>query len=160
MWMTDANLSRLDDVQRELDAVKAERRRRQQALYDIHPPVSRASSPPPSSPLGRFRTTVHAVMCTNMLVSNEKGDGSLPLYRPETSVPRQLLTMAYVPRPDGLLSPCPSHFMGNHVDSLDLSPWDFSSAEATDSLWQINRRVYPSVTDTALPMSIRRRIVS
>lgn len=140
-------MSRLEDVQRELDAVKAERRRRQQALYDLHRPVSKASSPPFSSPSGRFpTTTAHAVMCTSRLAHGEEGDGSLsPPYRPETSIPRQLLSMAYVPRPDGLLSPCPSHFMGKHVESLDLSPWDFCSSQATDSLWQLNRRVCPSV---------------
>lgn len=133
-------MSRLEDVQRELDAIKAERRRRQQALYDIRPTVSHASGAPPSSSLGQLPATVRAVMCSNLLGSEGKGDESLPSYRPEIGVPRQLLTMAYVPRPDGLLSPCPGHFMGSLVESLDLSPWDFSSPEASDYLWQINRQ--------------------
>ena len=155
MWMADANMSRLEDVQRELDAVKAERRRRQRALYDIRSPVPHAPSPPPYSPLGRFTSAVRAVMFANMLAHDENGDDNLAPYRPETSVPRQLLTMAYVLRPDGHLSPCPDHFMGDHVESLDLSPWDFSSAEATESLWQKNRRVHPSVTDKRRPFHQR-----
>eukprot|EP00903_Cladosiphon_okamuranus_P017842 g16420.t1 len=145
MWMADANMSRLEDVQRELDAVKAERRRRQQALYDnIRPPGSHSLSPPaslPASPLARFSGTVRAVMCWKKLACHGRGNERFPPYQPETGVPRQLLTMAYVPRPDGLLSPCPKHFMGNYVESLDLSPWDLSSPEETGSLWQINRQI-------------------
>ena len=142
-------------MQRELDAVKAERRRRQQALYDIRPQVSHVSGslpPSPSSPVGGFPAAVHATMCAKTTVRDDRGDGGLPPYKPETAVPRQLLTMAYVPRPDGRLSPCPKHFMGDHVESLDLSPWDISSAEETGSLWQVNRRV-----DSSVPVPSRKR---
>lgn len=142
MSMADPNMSTLQDVQRELDAIKAERRRRQQALYDIRQPGSHKALPsgtPSSLSLGRFPTAVQALICANVLGRKGEVDGhSLP-YRPEINAPLQLMTMAYVLRPDGRLSPSPSHFMGNLVESLDLSPWDVSSTASTDGLWRTNR---------------------
>lgn len=139
MSMADPNLTSLKDVQRELDAIKAERRRRQRALYDTHPPKS--SSPHvEKNPQGRFATTVRNVICGNLLGRRGESDGHKPSYRPEVSLPLQLLTMAYVARPDGLLYPCPNHYMGNKVEALDLSPWNVSSTEQIDVLWRENRQ--------------------
>lgn len=138
MSMADPNMSTLKDVQRELDAIKAERRRRQQALYDIRPPVSQRALASCTTP-GRFPTTVHALFCANMLRRKDQSDEHPIPYQPEIKAPLQLLTMAYVLRPDGILSPSPTHFMGSLVDSLDLSPWDVSSTKSTDALWQGSR---------------------
>lgn len=138
MLMADPNMSTLKEVQRELDAIKAERRRRQQALYDIRPAVSPTALASRTA-RGRFPAAVHALSCANMLRRKGQGDGHPIPYQPETEAPLQLLTMSYVLRPDGILSPSPTHFMGSLVESLDLSPWDVSSTKSTDALWQGNR---------------------
>lgn len=160
MSMADPELTSLKDVQRELDAIKAERRRRQQALYDIHRPAS--SSHAEKTQQGRLATTVRTVICGNMLSRKGECSGHQLPYRPEVSVPIQLLTMAYVARPDGLLSLCPRHFMGSKVEALDLSPWDVSSVEQIDALWRENRQaiLYPKVAFQAHATILRLTVAT
>lgn len=145
IMMADPNLTSLKDVQRELDAIKAERRRRQRALYVIHPPAPSSTA---KAQQGRFATSVRTVICGNLLGRRGESNGHQPSYRPEVSLPLQLLTMAYVARPDGLLSPCPSHYMGNKVEALDLSPWNVSSTEQIDVLWRENRQAFNTAVCT------------
>ncbi|CAM9865683.1 unnamed protein product [Ectocarpus sp. 6 AP-2014] len=142
MSIADPDVTSLEDVQRELDAIKAERRRRQRALYDgTLAGASRATTKmPATSSKVRFPAAARTVIWANALHQKEKGEEGILPYEPEACAPFQLLTMAYVPRSDGRLGPSPVHFMGSPVEALDLSPWDISFAGQIDALWRANRR--------------------
>lgn len=148
---TESNMmSAREGVQRELDAIKTERRRRQRELLLKARPsrgalaTSSTASTPPQHALHADQLS----SCPTTL----RGDGStsgespvaaalaepLLLYRPETAAPPNVLRMAYVAQSNGHLSPCPEHVMGSFVEKLDLSPWDVSSGH-TDELWRQSR---------------------
>lgn len=142
MSIADPDVTSLEDVQRELDAIKAERRRRQRALYDgtLAGAPRATTKMPASSSKVRFPAAARTVIWANVLHRSEKEEERMLPYEPEACAPFQLLTMAYVSRSDGRLGLSPGHFMGSHVEALDLSPWDISSAEHIDALWRANRR--------------------
>ncbi|CAM9672285.1 unnamed protein product, partial [Ectocarpus sp. 8 AP-2014] len=141
MSIADPDVTSLEDVQRQLDAIKAERRRRQRALYDgTLAGASRATTKMPASSKVRFPAAARAVIGANALHRKEKGEEGMLPYEPEACAPFQLLTMAYVPRSDGRLGPSPGHFMGSPVEALDLSPWDTSFTGQIDALWRANRQ--------------------
>lgn len=141
MSMADPHMSSLQDVQRELDAIKAERRRRQRAMYDAIRPSRHIAKKTTlsASEMFRFTAAARALISVNALGRTEKKESRLPPYSPEVGVPLQILTMAYGPRPCGRLFPCPSHRMGSLVEALDLSPWNMSSIEHTNELWSKNK---------------------
>lgn len=141
MSIADPDVTSLEDVQRELDAIKAERRRRQRALYDgTLAGASCATTKMPASSKVRFPAAARAVIWANTPHRKEKGEEGMLPYEPEACAPFQLLTMTYVPRSDGRLGPSPGHFMGSPVEALDLSPWDISFAGQIGALWRANRR--------------------
>ena len=140
-------MSTREDVQRELDAIKTERRRRQRELLrKVRPSRGPLATTPPVT--SQYVLHVDQLStCSTMLrgddsTSRESSIAALvePLlpYRPETAVPPNVLRMAYVTHSNGHISPCPNHVMGALVEKLDLSPWNIS-LEHTDGLWLQNR---------------------
>lgn len=155
MFMADPTMSSLKDVQRELDDIKAERRRRQRELYVVRQPrrsmVTRSSatsafrrSRPAEDP---FLSRSPALIGDHASVSSGKPSSITAAvqdeefvipYCPEADFPAQLLRMAYATQPGGRLSPCSEHVMGDLVRALDLSPWNIS-AEQAKQMVQENR---------------------
>ncbi|CAB1118818.1 unnamed protein product [Ectocarpus sp. CCAP 1310/34] len=124
MSIADPDVTSLEDVQRELDSIKAERRRRHRALYDgtLAGASRETTKMTATSSKVRFPAAARAVIWANALHRKEEGEEGMLPYKPEACAPFQLLTMAYVPRSDGRLGPSPGHFMGSPVEALDLSP--------------------------------------
>lgn len=144
-------MSAREDVQRELDAIKTERRRRQRELLLHKARQSRgalATSSPASTPSQYALHADQLSSCPTTLCGDDSTSGESPVaaasaepllpYRPETAAPSIVLRMAYVAQSNGRLSPCPDHVMGAFVEKLDLSPWDVSSGY-TDELWRQSR---------------------
>lgn len=147
--LTNSNMSTREDVQRELHAIKTERRRRQrELLHKVRPSRGAlARSPPVSTSSPHDLHPDQLSSCSTKLRSDgstfkESSVAALvePLlpYRPETAAPPNVLRMAYVTQSNGHLSLCPHHVMGDFVEMLDLSPWDISS-DNTDGLWLQSR---------------------
>lgn len=171
--MASPNMSSLEDVQRELDGIKAERRRRQRELYTIRPSRSlhtasssattTATTASRRSPLATDSSSLSSSILNDHTsgISSErrlaavKGEATRPAYVPKTGVPPQLLEMAYVTQPGGRLLPSPEHVMGGPVQTLDLSPWDTSS-EQTGALCHKNRCLDARTVFSRLSIAIAR----
>lgn len=147
----------LQDVQRELETIKATRRQRQRQMYIMRPrpahdaSVTESSSAVDDAVCGSHRiysTSPDATLLHHRCTPPNQGRSSRPTlprnerssapYQPGTKVPPQLLRMAYIKGSSGSLCPRADHVMGSLVEILDLSPWDIS-AEQADTLWRDNR---------------------
>lgn len=115
----------VDDVQRQLDAVKTERKRRmRRELHRLPPPQSTSS-------VTRKSSTSFPVDPALSTCSVPDTGEALPLevlepYRPLRPFPTELLRRAYICGLHGECTLDPNNHIGDLVASVDLSPWSIS----------------------------------
>lgn len=123
----DEHVDSLNDIRRELHAIKTERKRRQKAevrLSHHTPPVVGL----PIEVENSQRSQADGSISSWENVSISGSEQVLPLdlgrpCRPTKPFPPELLRMAYASHPDGSVGLDPQHKIGSFVAEVDLSPW-------------------------------------
>lgn len=125
--VADQSMASLDVVQKELQSIRAERRRRRRALTRLSDSASSRLTPSVAATCSTRSWTDDSPSTLSGVTKHEHGRIAtrhvVERYCSASPFPPELMRAAYVPHPNGNLVPCPKHQMGSLVESVDLGPW-------------------------------------